>query len=544
VAIEIPPVNCKQFDYGEDDVDVSVSGTPLADGGIGIVITITPKDSPISINIVPFPPFILPGINWDFFFGETEISREKSSIQDFFTPFMRYARDAFGYPLRDNKALYFGSNDVRRNFARCPQLAALAPQLLEDAVWLVQCQGGEKDQQGFAQRCVNQFLSTACVNQWTVEQTGDLWDAIVQAIKPLDPCPAKCLTAVQVTRYLLKGNPAAPGMQDFLCDPANWDTSVLYCFPADFPIAGCPVPKPEPEPCPEGWVRQNDGTCKPPVVVRCQPPMVEMPDGTCACPLPDPQPQPTPCPPGWIRQNDGTCKPPFDPYPQPGPTPVPQPQPCPPACQSQIDQVRECCQDITRRVTQEVIPQLSDVWQAITNIWEQLTLLWQETTNIWNRLTTELENVYQLIENIWVVLRDIDIRIDTRIENYYLTIIRPYIDEMCERCKAQPAPPPDETTETTCEEGERKWGIWAECWLRKNTPEVSEIGEGLAWCDSMTALKAACAEAALPKPQGRWAEHMEIARQAVANGLQGQFGVGALPGAEEIETRPYIFEDV
>jgi hypothetical protein len=544
MAIEIPPTRCYDTTTDEDDIDWKLGGARNAEGQWRPTITLTSPKSPIGVVLFPFPPFVFPIFNWEFFFGDTDIEIQKDGIQRFFTPFMRYAKETFGYPLRDNKALWFGSNDVRKNFARCPALAALAPQLLEDAPILVQCQGGKAKEQGYAERTVNQFLATACVNQWTVEQTGELWDAIVQAVKPLDTCPPKCLTAVQVARYLLKGNAPAPGMQEFLCEEKSWDTNVLYCFPADFPIAGCPVPPKEPPPCPEGWVRQQDGTCKPPVVVKCQAPMVEMPDGTCACPLPDPPPKPQPCPPGWIRWQDGSCHPPVNPYPQPDPTPVPQPQACPPACQTQIDQVRECCQEVTRRVTQEVMPEIDGLWRCCREVWENITRIYNDLRSLSQLFFDFRTEVWNSFGDIWNILNDIDIRIDTHIENYYCTIIKPYIDEMCERCKAQEKPPPDETKETNCEEGRRKWGLWAECWLEAHTPAPEDVGDGIAWCDSMATLKATCAQAAQRDSQGRWADAMTLARQAVANGLQGNFGVDVLPGVEALDAPAYVFEEI
>ncbi|WP_131807553.1 hypothetical protein [Mycolicibacterium wolinskyi] len=65
--------------------------------------------------------------------------------------------------------------------------------------------------------------------------------------------------------------------------------------------ATCPtgpkVTSPQPEPCPEGQVRDANGTCQP---EPCPEGQVRGSDGTC---------QPEPCPDGQVRGSDGTCQP-------------------------------------------------------------------------------------------------------------------------------------------------------------------------------------------------------------------------------------------
>lgn len=428
MAIEFPPLNCGDNYGGGGDVNVSVSAIPLEDGGVGIGITITPSDSPISINIVPFFPFILPGINWDFIFGTSRIHEQKQAIQDFYTPLFRYAHSAWGYALRDNHALQFQSDGVQRMFAQCPDLAALWPVFYEDACTIEQCVFGDCSSGGGQKRFVNQFIANACINQWTVQQSQDLWDAIVQAVQPLPQCVPQCLTATQVTRYLLRGYPEAPGMRDFLCHPENWDTDVLYCFPATFQRPGCPPPVTQPGPQPSPQPTPQPGTC-------------HLPDGTPVCCLPAPQPSPQPVP---------QPSPQPQPQPSPQPQPQPQPQPCPPACQSQIDALWQCCEN------------------ALNNI----NHIWQSIDQIWNAYQTFYTEVWQTFQTVWNVLNDIDVRIETHIENYYITIIKPYIDAMCERCRQQSQPPPDSNDLTECERGRKYWGLWAECWLEDNTPTL------------------------------------------------------------------------
>jgi hypothetical protein len=430
LGIELPPLKCGNGDFGDDGVDVSVGALPGADGGIGVVITITPPDSPVSVNIVPFPPFILPGLNWDFFFGPTKIDVQKDIIKNFLTPVFRFVRDNYGYRLPSNNAVRFDSSPLRARMKGYPELDALRPFISEDTETVLNCFKVTKEREGFAKRFVNQYLGNAAYNDWTVDQTTDLWDAMIAAMTPLPSCPPQCMTATQLLKYMLTGQDVPEDAKGFLADKTNWDTAVLYCFPSDWQLGDCPPPV---QPPPEQ---------PPPQPVDCPPGMIRNEDGTCFCPLPpEPPTQPEPPPPPV----------------QPPPI-VPQQPPaqgCPPECQQQIDVLRDCCDAL---------------WRAIATIWLSINA-------IWDTISLVIPQIWLNINNIWTILDSLDVRINNHIENYWITIIKPYIDEMCERCKSQAQPPPTSQDEPAdeCERGRKWWGRWAECWLNANSPFDEEI---------------------------------------------------------------------
>src|SRR6266404_6148980 len=120
MGLSIPCIPTGQALPQGEGTQVSVSAGPQSGGETPhgtFVISITPEDSPITIQIGPEPPFIFPAVNWEWvinaLFGKSHIQLEKDEIQKFFTPVFVYAHEHYGFPLIDGHAVQFKSDGVR-----------------------------------------------------------------------------------------------------------------------------------------------------------------------------------------------------------------------------------------------------------------------------------------------------------------------------------------------------------------------------------------------------------------------------------------------
>ena len=191
-VIYIPCLNVDAPDNG-GGLSVGV-GVGLGSGGDGTVpapgISISHDDSPITITIIPVFPYILPGINWQFWadlfgLGETRIQREKEQIQDVYTPIFRYVKEAYGFPLRDNHALQMSSEYVEQMFREDPFKAQSASGMYQSALPLAQSVFvDDTPSEGQRKRIVNQFLANAHINEWPTNAWVVLWNGILQAADP------------------------------------------------------------------------------------------------------------------------------------------------------------------------------------------------------------------------------------------------------------------------------------------------------------------------------------------------------------------------
>lgn len=191
MSVYIPCLNVDKPDGGGGfSVGVGVGQGGGEAGGLAPGITFTHSDSPVQLGIMPVPPFIFFGPNWQFWFdlfglGETRIEREKEAIQDVMTPIFKYLKKSYGVPIRDNHALQFPSDGVRNQFERRPDIAALAPYLAQTDDMVASLVFARKNpSQGQEERVSNQFLANAAINNWPVNATIDIWDGIVQAANP------------------------------------------------------------------------------------------------------------------------------------------------------------------------------------------------------------------------------------------------------------------------------------------------------------------------------------------------------------------------
>ncbi len=185
---------------GADNIDVGV-GVGIGNGESGPTpspgITISSPKSPITFTITPIPPFFGFGINWDFFFGKTHIEIQKEAIQAYLTIVFKVLEKWYGFPIRDGHALQFKSDGVRRQLALRPDLGAMAQALWADADEIITgAFGYQKSGSGIRERFVNQFLANAAINNWTLQATLDVWDALVIASTCADkPAPPPKVTS-------------------------------------------------------------------------------------------------------------------------------------------------------------------------------------------------------------------------------------------------------------------------------------------------------------------------------------------------------------
>lgn len=187
-------IPCLNVDHPDDGggLSVGVSASPVGGESPSIVpsISIGDPDIPFTLNILPVFPYILPGINFQFWanlfgLGETRIDREKEQIQDVLTPIFKYLNRAYGVPITDGHALQFPSKGVKAQFALRPDIAALvdefastAPTIAHDVFATPSSTAGEE------QRVTNQFLANAAYNHWTVDATRTIWNGMVEAASP------------------------------------------------------------------------------------------------------------------------------------------------------------------------------------------------------------------------------------------------------------------------------------------------------------------------------------------------------------------------
>lgn len=190
MAVFIPCLNVDKPDSGGG---FSVGVGPASTGGespqAAVGVSFTHSDSPVTLTISPLPPFIFFGPNFAFWadlfgLGETRIDREKQQIQDVLTGIFQYLKYAYDVPIRDGHALQFGSEGVRAQFARRPEIAALAPLGLESAPILAQrVFVDDTPTLGQQQRIINQFLANAAINDWPVSTTANIWNGMVDAAR-------------------------------------------------------------------------------------------------------------------------------------------------------------------------------------------------------------------------------------------------------------------------------------------------------------------------------------------------------------------------
>lgn len=190
MAVYIPCLNPDTDNGGSSSVSVGVGGVAGGENGLSPGVQITFRDSPFTLTISPFPPFLGIGINFQFWanlfgLGETRIQREKAQIQDVYTPIFQYLNSAFGVPIQDGHALQFPSDGVQAQFDAHPEIAALVPELLGTAGIVANDVFAIHDpSQGELERVVNQFLANAAINQWPVDATRQIWQGIVDAAQP------------------------------------------------------------------------------------------------------------------------------------------------------------------------------------------------------------------------------------------------------------------------------------------------------------------------------------------------------------------------
>lgn len=365
MTVFIPCLNPDRPDSGSG-FSVSVGAGLTGEGGTTPTpgVSFTHDDSPVTMTVVPVPPFIFFGPNFAFWsdlfgLGETRIEREKEQIQDILTPIFRYLAKSYGVPIRDNHALQFPSDGVQAQLARRPDIAALAPTLMLTAETMARLVFASKDtSSGQQERIVNQYLANAAINDWPVSATQQIWDGMLDASRQdcandasrwlnnpeivqrtaemaviLQYIPLGVLVNMAAGHYI--GNPLAerlvmlwandpslvsniPHRDQYSWQPmyvnGEWNTPP-YRGPWGTPIPlydrdhikelllGVQVPRPR------------------------YPDFILPPQGGVQNPLPPSQPQPEPTP---QPQPEPTPQPQPTPTPTPQPEPQPQPQPIPP----------------------------------------------------------------------------------------------------------------------------------------------------------------------------------------------------------------------
>lgn len=195
MAVYIPCLNVQKYDDG-GGFSVGVGAGPtttsdgIASGSVAPGISITHTDSPVTLTIIPVPPYIIFGPNFGFWksvfgMGQTKIDRQKEEIQDFWTPLFRYLNRTYGVPIRDDHFLQFPSDGVKKQFKQHPEIAAMAPAMYAEADDIILgAFGYDSSGSGIRERMVNQFLANAAYNNWPVHATREIWDGAREASKP------------------------------------------------------------------------------------------------------------------------------------------------------------------------------------------------------------------------------------------------------------------------------------------------------------------------------------------------------------------------
>jgi len=115
------------------------------------------------------------------FFGQTAIKAQKVGIQDFWTPIFRHYSRELSLPLRDNHALQFDPEGVRRYTLNDPLYSRLRTQFLSEVGPLARYISRNPGP-GLTERIVNQFVTNAAINKWSEEQTVNLWKGVLQGL--------------------------------------------------------------------------------------------------------------------------------------------------------------------------------------------------------------------------------------------------------------------------------------------------------------------------------------------------------------------------
>lgn len=350
----IPCLNPDNPDNG-GGFSVGIGAGPTGEGGGSVApgISFTHSDSPVTLTIIPVPPFIIFGPNFQFWsnlfgLGETRIDREKQAIQDVLTSIFKFLHSAYGVPIRDGHALQFDSSGVQQQFARRPDIAALVPALLPSAPTVTKdvfAHGTPTE--GQIERTVNQYLANAAINDWPAQATLDIWNGMLDAANPAcSSVPDRWLKNPEIVRsaaigaVLLQYIPLDVllnmSTRHAIGDPLlehiiqQWASNpgLVGAVPS---ITGLPWQSIYLE---GAWARppygDNFGNIVPllsrdhiqPIINTIAIPQIRYPDfgGQQQTPIPPPQPQPQPQP---------QTPPPPPPIPQPTPTPPPI-QPLPP----------------------------------------------------------------------------------------------------------------------------------------------------------------------------------------------------------------------
>ena len=192
MAVYVPCLNVQSYDDGGGfsvgiGVGEGITSDAIGSGQFAPGVTITHSDSPVAVTVIPIPPYIIFGPNFEFWknlfgLGQTKIERQKIEIQDFYTPIFRYLSRTYGVPIRDNHALQFPSDGVKRLLADNPLIAALEPGFTALAPGIVTgAFGYDKSASGIEERIVRQFLANAAYNGWPVSATEQIFAGIYEA---------------------------------------------------------------------------------------------------------------------------------------------------------------------------------------------------------------------------------------------------------------------------------------------------------------------------------------------------------------------------
>lgn len=134
-----------------------------------------------------------------------------------------------------------------------------------------------------------------------------------------------------------------------------------------------------------------------------------------------------------------------------------------PALQQLGNAIGQIAQDIGERIDpalqdlQERQQQLQD--QLTANIVPTITTLLTTVTNITNVITNTVEPAITNLQNF---------------TNQFTTNVTNIIRADCQLVRECLETARDQAPDSTCEEGRKWWGTWAECWLNANTPVEQE----------------------------------------------------------------------
>ena len=191
MGVYLPCLNVDSKDSGSSySVGAFLNPSSVANAVGAKVLASVLGDSAFSFYIGPLSILLSIGINFEFWknilgLGETRIDREKEAIQDVMTPIFRYLNKAYKVPITDNHALQFPSDGVKKQFERRPEIAALVDYTASTDDYVANYVFAKDNAElGQEQRVSNQFLANASYNDWTVDATKKIWDAIVEAAKP------------------------------------------------------------------------------------------------------------------------------------------------------------------------------------------------------------------------------------------------------------------------------------------------------------------------------------------------------------------------